>query len=87
MEDGDEIYDEIQEGEEEEGGELQGGSPIGTRPESEKKKPCNQRIDELSTPNKRIFLALWNEHAHHLPKEKVHHLKQILQESYAMSPE
>ncbi|XP_044255057.1 uncharacterized protein LOC123005396 [Tribolium madens] len=48
---------------------------------------CNTRIDELSTPNKRIFLALWNEHAYHLPKEKVKNLKELLQQLYAMSPE
>lgn len=50
-------------------------------------KRCNIRIDELSTPNKRMFLALWNEHAHHLPSEKLDTLKQLLQQFYAMTPE
>jgi hypothetical protein len=82
MEDGDETADEMHEDEEE-------GSEFPTKRNDERRKPCckTSRLDELSTPNKRIFLALWNEHAYHLPKDKVKHLKQLLQQLYAMSPE
>lgn len=60
------------------------------RPQEHRKRDaclCNTRIDELSTPPKRIFLALYKEHGHHLPKDKVNHLKELLQQLYAMSPE
>ncbi|XP_068906801.1 uncharacterized protein [Tenebrio molitor] len=82
MEDGDETADEMHEDEEE-------GSEFPPKRNDERRKPCckTSRLDELSTPNKRIFLALWNEHAYHLPKDKVKHLKQLLQQLYAMSPE
>ncbi|RZC42646.1 uncharacterized protein BDFB_012180, partial [Asbolus verrucosus] len=87
MEDGGEGVDEIPE--EEKDDDIVSSAP--TRKNDVKKKTCNfqcnTRIDELATPHKRMFLALWNEHAHHLPSEKVKHLKQLLQQLYAMTPE
>lgn len=49
-------------------------------------RTCNPRIDDLSQPNKRIFLALWNEHAYHLPEDKLENLKNTLKQLFAMSP-
>lgn len=49
-------------------------------------RKCNSRIDDLSQPNKRIFISLWNEHGHHLPKDKSENLKNILKQMFAMSP-
>ncbi|KAJ8947857.1 hypothetical protein NQ318_010003 [Aromia moschata] len=50
-------------------------------------KTCRTRIDKLATPNRRIILALYQEHAYHLPRDKVEKIKQYLQELYAMTPE
>lgn len=50
-------------------------------------KYCRPRIDVLATPNKRLILALYQDHAHHLPREKIEKTKQLLQELYAMTPE
>ncbi|CAG9764414.1 unnamed protein product [Ceutorhynchus assimilis] len=57
-----------------------------TRPLSPKEK-CHSRIDELATPSRRLILALYQEHAAHLPKDKVEKVKEMLQELYAMTPD
>ncbi|CAH1978995.1 unnamed protein product [Acanthoscelides obtectus] len=48
---------------------------------------CRTRIDVLATPNRRLILALYQNHAHHFPKERVEKLKEMLQQLYAMTPE
>ncbi|XP_074042248.1 uncharacterized protein [Leptinotarsa decemlineata] len=48
---------------------------------------CRTRIDQLATPNKRIILNLYQEHAKHFPKDRVERIKHKLQELYAMTPE
>lgn len=48
---------------------------------------CRSRIDQLAIPNRRLILALYQNHADHLPKDKVEKIKTLLQELYAMTPE
>ncbi|KAJ8927774.1 hypothetical protein NQ314_019723 [Rhamnusium bicolor] len=50
-------------------------------------KTCRTRFDKLATPKKRFVLALYQNHAYHLPRDKLEKLKQFLQELYAMTPE
>lgn len=45
------------------------------------------RIDELAIPNRRLILALYQQHANHLPKDKLEKIKDVLRELYAMTPE
>ncbi|VEN59762.1 unnamed protein product [Callosobruchus maculatus] len=51
------------------------------------KTKCRTRIDVLATPNRRLILALYQNHAYHFPKEKVEKIKDNLQQLYAMTPE
>ncbi|XP_060533537.1 uncharacterized protein LOC132706294 [Cylas formicarius] len=51
------------------------------------KQGCRPRIDYLALPNRRLILALYKDHAHHLPREKLENVEQLLQELYAMTPE
>lgn len=57
------------------------------RTTSPKTSPCSPRIDILATPNRRLILDLYQQHAYHLSREKVEKLKELLQELYAMTPE
>lgn len=52
-----------------------------------KKPPTSSRFDELSTPNKRIMLALWDDHGHLFNEERRRAMKLRLEELYAMTPE
>lgn len=61
--------------------------PISTKNQKEPNPKCRSRIDQLAVPNRRLILALYQNHADHLPKEKVEKIKALLQELYAMTPE
>nr|CAH7736696.1 unnamed protein product [Callosobruchus chinensis] len=58
-----------------------------TRRGQKSKTKCRTRIDFLATPNRRLILALYQNHAYHFPKEKVEKIKDNLQQLYAMTPE
>ncbi|KAF7277983.1 hypothetical protein GWI33_008980 [Rhynchophorus ferrugineus] len=61
--------------------------PTKQRKQEKKNKYCRPRIDQLAIPNRRLILALYQDHASHLPREKANKIKMLLQELYAMSPE
>lgn len=56
-------------------------------PEEEQNPKCRSRIDQLAIPSRRLILALYQDHRHHLEKDKVDKIKVLLQELYAMTPE
>lgn len=61
--------------------------PKSIKTQKEPNPKCRSRIDQLAIPNRRLILALYQNHADHLPKEKVEKIKALLQELYAMTPE
>lgn len=60
---------------------------INRQAKKEKPRKTTTRFDELSTPPRRILLDTYQHHAHLFPKERLEKMQQILQESYAMTPE
>lgn len=51
------------------------------------KKRCNSRIDQLSTPNRRYILAVWQSHAYHFDQKRKEITMRRLQELYSMTAE